>query len=212
MKNITSKIKIKINFLLKEAPQLAIDGNLKQHVASQNDKKIPYVVLRGNVTPIGIPITSVMAPTVTGVLQVMKLSEHRVARGFAGFWAEQRKLIHESFNEVPFKITNGKYGVEVLDGLSSEILDMDIVYDNYEPTSLSFFDHLFGFFSGVRQRGMQTTEELLRDGSYITAIGELELDGDNLRLQSSSNGPMFLTTATKNVLLKKFEEAKTSTA
>lgn len=153
-----------------------------------------------------------MAPSVTGVLQLMKLSEHRVARGFAGFWAEQRKIIHESFNEVPFKITNGKYGVEVLDGLSSEILDMDVVYDNYEPTSLSFFDHLFGFFSGVRQRGMQTTEELLRDGSYITAIGELELDGDNLRLQSSSNGPMFLTTATKNVLLKKFEEAKTSTA
>ena len=45
---------------------------------------------------------------------------------------------------------------------------MDVVYDNYEPTSLSFFDHIFGFFSGVRQRGLQTTEEILRDGSFIT--------------------------------------------
>ena len=45
-----------------------------------------------------------------------------MARGFAGFWTEQRKLIHKSTNEIPFMITNGNYGVEVIDGLSSEIL------------------------------------------------------------------------------------------
>lgn len=87
---------------------------------------------------------------------------------------------------------------------------MDIVYDNYEPTSLSFFDHIFGFFSGVRQRGIQTTEEILRDGSYMTAIGEIELEGNSLRLQASSEGPMFITTATKNTLLRKMEDAKSS--
>lgn len=89
-------------------------------------------------------------------------------------------------------------------------LDLDIIYDNYEPTSLSFFDHVFGFVSGVRQRGLQTTEEILRDGSFITAVGELEIDGNNIRLQTSKLGPMFLTTSTKNTLLKKFEEAKSS--
>lgn len=137
-------------------------------------------------------------------------SEHRVARGFAGFWAEQRKLIHISCNEVPFRLANGKLGVEIVDGLSADILDMDTVYDNYEPSSLSFFDHIFGFFSGVRQKGMQTTEEVLRDGSFITAVGEIELDGNTIRLQPSSVAPMFLTTATRNTLLKKFEEAKSS--
>lgn len=145
-----------------------------------------------------------------GVLQVMKLSEHRVARGFAGFWTEQRKTIHISSNDVPFTVSNGGVGVEIVNGLGAEILDMDVVYDNYEPTSLSFFDHVFGFFSGVRQRGMQTTEHMLRDGSFITAIGELESDGSTLRLQASDDFPMFLTTATKNVLIKKFEEAKSS--
>lgn len=112
---------------------------------------------------------------------------------------------------MPFVITSGKESVEILDGLSASVIDLDLVYDSYEPASLTFFDHIFGFFSGVRQKGFQTTEEILRDGSFITAIGEIELDGNTLRMQSSSVGPMFLTTATKGTLIKKFEEAKSST-
>uniref|UniRef100_A0A1Q3FAG0 RING-type E3 ubiquitin transferase n=1 Tax=Culex tarsalis TaxID=7177 RepID=A0A1Q3FAG0_CULTA len=199
----------KISKALKDAPQLAIDDSLADRLRKSGNK-INYGVIRGTVTPIGNPLNAVMSPSVTGVLQIMKLNEHRVARGFAGFWAEQRKLIHISCNEVPFKLASGKLGVEVVDGLSAEILDMDTVYDNYEPSSLSLFDHIFGFFSGVRQKGMQTTEEVLRDGSFITAVGELELDGDSVRLQPSTVAPMFLTTATKNTLMKKFEEAKSS--
>lgn len=48
--------------------------------------------------------------------------------------------------------------------------DLDVIHDSYEPSSLSFFDHVFGFFSGIRQRGLQTTEEILRDGSFITQL------------------------------------------
>ncbi|XP_055603569.1 mitochondrial E3 ubiquitin protein ligase 1 [Uranotaenia lowii] len=199
----------KIASALKEAPQISVDENLNDRLR-KNDGKIKYAVIRGTVTPIGQPLNCVMSPTVTGVLQVMKLNEHCVARGFYGFWAEQRKTIHVSCNEVPFKLVNGKFGVEIIDGLSSEFLDLDTVYDNYEPSSLSMFDHIFGFFSGVRQKGLQTTEEVLRDGSFITAVGELELDGDNVRLQPSSVAPMFLTTATKNTLLKRYGEAKSS--
>lgn len=158
----------------------------------------------------GSPITSAYGPSITGAIQVLKLSEHRVARGFAGFWTEQRKLIHQSINEIPFSLNNGPYKVEVDNALSADILDLDVVYDHYEPSSLSFFDHIFGFFSGIRQRGIQTTEEMLREGSYITAIGELELEGNTLRIQQSSVGPMFLTTATKKVLIEKFKEATSS--
>lgn len=143
-------------------------------------------------------------------LHITLCSEHRVARGFAGFWSEQRKLIHVSSNEMPFELRNNDAGVEIIDALSADVLDMDVVYDNYEPSTLSFFDHIFGFFSGVRQKGLQTTEEVLRDGSFITAIGELEMDGKTLRLQPSPTGPLFLTTATKSTLIKKFEEAKNS--
>lgn len=87
------------------------------------------------------------------------------------------------------------------------ILEMDIIHDSYEPTASSLSDHFFGFASGIRQRGLQTTEHILRDGSFITAVGELKLDGNNLKLQESSIGPMFLTTSTKSSLIRRFEQA-----
>lgn len=152
-----------------------------------------------------------MSPSVTAVLQVMKLYEHRISKGIAGFWTEHSKLMHMSTNEVPFCLENEGGKVEVLDAFSSHILDMDVVYDNYEPSRLSFFDHIFGFISGVSQRGHQTTEEVLREGSYITAIGEIELTEAGLKLQPSKIGPMFLTTATKNTVMRRLEEAKSST-
>lgn len=45
---------------------------------------------------------------------------------------------------------------------------------------------------------------------YFVAVGELELDGGSLRMQSSDYGPLMLTTATRNTILKKFEVAKSS--
>ncbi|XP_064552480.1 mitochondrial E3 ubiquitin protein ligase 1 [Drosophila montana] len=196
--------------VLREAPQYNIDGDLKNIVSRQQDKKIPYAVIRGTVTPIGVPLRSSFVPSVSGVLQIVKLHEHRVMRAFAGFWAEQRKMLHESINEMPFELTNQQHGVEIIDAMSAAVLDVDVVYDNYESTSLSFFDHIFGFFTGVRQKGLQTTEQVLRDGSFLTAIGELEMDGQTLRMQPSKQGPLFLTTATKSTLIKRFEDAKSS--
>jgi len=196
---------------LQAAPQYNIDGDLKSVVERQRDKKIPYAVIRGTVTPLGVPLKSSLVPSVSGVLQIVKLHEHRITRGFAGFWTEHHKLIHESANVMPFELRNQQHGVEIVDALSAAVLDVDMVYDNYEPSSLSLFDHLFGFFSGVRQRGLQTTEEVLREGSFLTAIGELELDGNTLRMQPSKEGPLFLTTATKSTLIKRFEDAKAAT-
>ncbi|XP_030386496.1 mitochondrial E3 ubiquitin protein ligase 1-like [Scaptodrosophila lebanonensis] len=196
--------------VLKSAPQYPIDSNLRGIVEQQPNRKIPYAVIRGTVTPIGTPLRSVLVPSVSGVLQIVKLNEHRSTRGFAGFWTEHHKLIHESANAMPFELRNQDFAVEIVDALSAAILDTDIVYDNYEPSSLSFFDNVFGFFTGVRQKGLQTTEQVLRNGSFVTAIGELEIDGEGLRMQPSEAGPLFLTTATKSTILKRFEDAKNS--
>lgn len=95
-----------------------------RYVGSQENQKLGYVVVRGTVKPIGPPIRSVMSPAVTGVLQVINLSEHRAARGLFGMWVEQTKLIHTSANEVPFSLTNDcdAVTVEVIDALSAAIL------------------------------------------------------------------------------------------
>lgn len=52
---------------------MSIDKDLSDYVASQKNQKIPYVILRGTVQPIGKPLQSIMTPSVTGVLQVIKV-------------------------------------------------------------------------------------------------------------------------------------------
>ena len=81
-KAIANSLKVKFciflffsNFLTisQAAPHVNIDDSLKGKLQSSSDKKIPYAVIRGTVTPIGIPLKSAMTPNVTGVLQIMKL-------------------------------------------------------------------------------------------------------------------------------------------
>lgn len=50
-----------------------IDKELIKYVAIQKDKKLPYVVLRGTVTPMGTPLKSIKSDGVSGVLQVIKV-------------------------------------------------------------------------------------------------------------------------------------------
>lgn len=56
-----------------DAPQLNIDKDLPEYVGAQKDKKVPYAIVRGTVAPIGKPLQSMMSPSVTGVLQVIKV-------------------------------------------------------------------------------------------------------------------------------------------
>lgn len=87
---------------------------------------------------------------------------------------------------------------------------MDVISDKFEPMSPGVIDHVWGFFSGVRQRGLQTMEEMLRDGSYITAIGELSrAKSGALKIQPPKGGlPLYLTTATKSSLLKRLTSSR----
>lgn len=84
------------------------------------------------------------------------------------FRADQKNIIHVSHNVVPFVIKRGQFKVEILDPISAELLDLDTVYNQFENSSLSLMDHLFSFFNGVRQRGIETTEELLKEGTQLT--------------------------------------------
>lgn len=87
---------------------------------------------------------------------------------------------------------------------------MDVISDKFEPMSPGVIDHVWGFFSGVRQRGLQTMEEMLRDGSYITAIGELSRSkSGQMKIQPPKDGlPLYLTTATKSSLLKRLTSSR----
>ncbi|XP_052847313.1 mitochondrial E3 ubiquitin protein ligase 1-like isoform X2 [Drosophila gunungcola] len=195
--------------LLRTAPQYNIDGQLKSLVEKQPGGKVPYAVIRGMVTPIGDPRPTQYSkvPSANGFHQIVKLHEHRIIRGITGLWRKNHILLHESAKNMPFELRNQQNGVQIVDALGTSFWDVDMVYDNFERSSLSIFDRICGFFSGVPQRGFQTTEELLRDGGFLTAIGELKLDGNTLRMQPSQKGPLLLTTASKFTIVKRLEKA-----
>lgn len=52
----------------------------------------------------------------------LTIKEHVIARTSAGFWSDQTRTIHEACNSTPFVLSNGKYTIEVVDALASELL------------------------------------------------------------------------------------------
>lgn len=163
-----------------------INSQLVDVLKKKPDNKIGYVAVRGYVKALGSPLYSLNDKRIiTGVLQKLTVKEHVVARTTAGFWSDQKRIIKQVYNCVPFGLKNGKYNVEIIDPLAANIYDMDTVYDEFKPSKSTIADLMWGFCTGVRQRGLQSTEEMLREGIPLTGIGELSLTKTNeLILQS----------------------------
>lgn len=90
---------------------------------------------------------------------------------------------------------------------------MDVISDHFQPTIPSVMDHVWGFFAGVRQRGVQTTEKMLRKGTVITGIGELVAlpNSPAIRLQPPSDGtPFYLTNMQITSLVRQLNDRKKS--
>ena len=69
-------------------------------------------------------------------------------------------------------------------------LDLDVTKDTFEASPNAITDHLLGWFVGDRPKGVQATEQMLLNGTTLTAIGELAISKDTgeLRIQCPSNG------------------------
>ncbi|XP_076755023.1 mitochondrial E3 ubiquitin protein ligase 1 [Xylocopa sonorina] len=187
-----------------------IGPQLEDLVDKSPDNKLSYIAIRGIVKPLGKPLTSINNKKLTGVVQKLKIKEHVIARTTAGFWSDQERTVHKVYNTIPFALHGQGYSVEILEPLSADILDLDMVSNTFEPTVPSFADHLWGFFTGVRQRGLQSTEELLREGAVITGIGELSRAKTKvLTLQPPLNGtPFYLTSMSIGSLFRKLDDRK----
>ncbi|CAG9764087.1 unnamed protein product [Ceutorhynchus assimilis] len=192
------------------APTLAIDSNLKEIIRSHPESKLPLIAIRGAVKPLGNPISSNNSPNVSGVIQSLQIKEHVVQRSAAGFWADSEWTIQDVCNVTPFGLESKGIVVEVADPLVSEYLDMDVISDTFRPTVPSMMDHIWGFFTGFRQRGVQSTEKMLRCGTVVTGIGELIYERDGtLKLQPpTTGGSYYLTTLPVDTLLKKIKISK----
>ncbi|KAL1494895.1 hypothetical protein ABEB36_010409 [Hypothenemus hampei] len=196
--------------MISTAPNVALDKKIKNELMAQPEAKFPYIAIRGTVMSMGIPITSNNNPKVAGVIQSLKIKEHVVQRSSSGFWSDSERTIQEVHNVIPFCLTTQGIRVEVTEPLVAEYLDMEVISDTFNPTVPSVMDHIWGFFSGYRQRGVQTTEKMLREGTVLTGIGELILEQDgSIKLQPpSKKGSYYLTTLPVSTLIKKLETSK----
>ncbi|XP_034182656.1 mitochondrial E3 ubiquitin protein ligase 1 [Osmia lignaria lignaria] len=195
---------------VKDAEFHEVGPQLGELVDKSPDNKIGYIAIRGIVKPLGKPLNSINNKKLTGVVQKLKIKEHVVARTTAGFWSDQERTVHKVYNTVPFALQRGAHSIEIIEPLAADILDLDVVSDTFEPSVPSFADHLWGFFTGVRQRGLQSTEELLREGAVMTGIGELtRVKSKTLVLQPPLNGtPFYLTSMSISSLIRKLDDRK----
>ncbi|XP_015586154.1 mitochondrial E3 ubiquitin protein ligase 1 [Cephus cinctus] len=189
-----------------------VGENLNTLVNNSPDNRVGYVAIRGAVKPLGKPLYSMTDKRSTGVIQKLSVKEHVVARTTAGFWSDQERTMQEVYNSVPFALQQGGYQVEVVDPMAADILDLDTISDYFEPCIPTIADHIWGFFTGVRQRGLQSTEEMLRDGAIVTGIGELSKSvtkPGSLSLQPPLSGtPFYLTTMSVGSLIRNLDDKK----
>jgi E3 ubiquitin-protein ligase MUL1 len=61
---------------------------------------------------------------------------------------DQKRVIREFCNSVPFVLQDSKTSVEVIDALRADILDLETVSYSFEPSSHTLVDHVWGFISG----------------------------------------------------------------
>ncbi|XP_058797911.1 mitochondrial E3 ubiquitin protein ligase 1 [Phymastichus coffea] len=189
-----------------------VGDNLSELIEKSADNKIDYIAIRGAVKPIGEPIRSINNKDITGVVQKLSVKEHVVVWTTSGYWSDQEHTMQEVYNSVPFVLEKGKNQIEIVDAMAADILDLETISDFFEPSAPTFVDYLWGFFTGQRQRGLQSTEEMLREGSIITGIGELsksQSKAESLVLQPPVNGtPYYLTTMSLSSLLRKLDDKR----
>ncbi|XP_054258591.1 mitochondrial E3 ubiquitin protein ligase 1-like [Macrosteles quadrilineatus] len=169
-----------------------------------------YTMVQGPVKSLGNNIISVYAPNMSGVVQRMSTNEYVMTRNSSGYWMDQSRPIHQSYNTVPFAIVVGSSLIEVKDVLLADELHLDTVYSRYDPMVHSLAANMWSFFSGIRRYGLETTEEMLKEGTIVTGIGELAVleNGTKALLPPGKNKPFFIITQSVATILSTIRDKK----
>jgi len=174
-----------------------------------------YVCVRGRVEPVdNSKLLQSNDKLSTGVIHRVVTKEIATVRNGSRFWVEEERVVKNVQHEVPWRLrpeeTRSKQSVQISDGLSADHLDMTVVRDEFTPAPLSFSAWLGGWVAGQQLKGTQEVEEIIMEGSLVTAVGELVVNSDGtmyIRSPSSCNQrfPFFLSNMPFNDLLSTYE-------
>ncbi|XP_072524469.1 mitochondrial ubiquitin ligase activator of nfkb 1-A [Salminus brasiliensis] len=179
---------------LNDAPHIALNEKLVDLLNATPGKCLQYVVVEGTVQPVGEPLRSQFQEGSVGVIQKLVLREHKLVwNNLARTWTDREQVLHQRINTVPFNLVAGdKASVRVLCPLEATGPEMETVHEKFHQASYGFTDLLGQYLSGEKPKGQLETEEMLKVGASLTAVGEIILDTDRLlKLRPPTDGSEF---------------------
>lgn len=183
--------------MLKEAQILSLDQDLHRILQAAPGKCVPYAVIEGVVRSVKETLSSQFVDNCQGVIQRLSLKEHKLVwNRTTHLWNDCEKLFHQRTNTVPFELvpedpSSGSVSIRVLKPMEAGELDLETVYEKFHPSVQSFTDSIGHYFSGERPKGILETEEMLKVGTTVTAVGEVVLDHETIKFQPPKTGMQY---------------------
>lgn len=180
---------------LKSAHRISLDGDIKALLSESPGRCVPYAVVEGVVQSVKESLSSQFMENCKGVIERLTLTEEKMVwNRTTHLWSSTEKVIHQRTNVVPFVLAPltsdpcppggpAHPVVRVLRPLEASELDLERTFETFHPAARSLSSTIGHFLSGERPAGVRETEEMLRVGESVTAVGELVLDGDVIKLQ-----------------------------
>lgn len=110
---------------------------------------------------------------------------------------------------MPFSLFKGGYIVKVMEPLSAEKLQLNVIYDKFEPATTSVAESLVQWASGDKTKGFQTIEQMLPVGTTLTGIGEITLTDNGIRIGPPKSGlTYYLSQLTLDAIVRQLQSGK----
>lgn len=192
---------------VEDAPHLDINSDLYKIVSETPEKSIPYAVIQGYVSASNRPIISQYVADIYGVIQTLICREHKTEWSTSTrLWYDKTRSITDHTKTVPFAITSDFGSVDVEDPLQASLLELELVYDKFEPTESSISENILSWASGEKTKGFQRIELMLPEGVCLTGIGELCLKDNRVLIKPPSAGQEYiLTTSSPSAIIREFQ-------
>ncbi|XP_002733890.1 mitochondrial ubiquitin ligase activator of NFKB 1-like [Saccoglossus kowalevskii] len=190
---------------IKDAPTYKIDANLKSIVGDAQNNTIPYVTIQGEAKSLFQPIKSQYVAGMVGLIQTLILKEHKTEWSKATrLWHDTSRHIRNTSRHVPFCIEGEDTGsVTVDDPLEASGLDLDTVYDQFQPVESSLGESIVNWASGEKTKGYEEIEKLLPVGTVLTGLGKLSLEHGEVKLGPPTGGEEYiLSRLSKSQIIK----------
>lgn len=126
------------------------------------------------------------------------------------FRSEWERTLSVKQSAVPFCLQGLREDIEVLDSVSAQILDLSNTGNHLNLLSPSSFSNVLTFFFiAVKEYAVLETEMMLKQGTWVTGIGEVYVTDSGIKLCMPADGlPYLLTTMEMPALVTHLHKKK----